>query len=210
MGYQNLGGMIKTLLKTALIMLIVTLPSLVVSICSIISFIAGIGGESLPEMFAVIMLISSLASLVMTFFLPHTLIASMVLTREYILEGYRVGIWEALGEAKERLRGRYWKCYFKGLLLGLLFVVIVLVLLITGVGAIVVYPLMIAYQMTVMAMYYDDYPGVRGFIKTYFPSLIVIGFVMFGVNLAVAIPLLGLLAIPALYLPTLFVVANLE
>lgn len=203
MGYLNLTGTVKALLKSMLVSLALIAPIGMAIFLTFLNMFLG----------SVILSIITLILVVLMFLLfPIVGNTNVILMREYILNESRIGIGDAFKEAKERLKGRYLIYYLKSLGLGLLTFLVAFLCGITIIGILLLPIITYTTMIAQISLAYQNEMGPINVIKVYMKELALLSLALCLISFVSGlIPVVGtILALPALCAPQLFVALKFD
>lgn len=203
MGYLNLMGTIKALLKGAVINIIISL-SIITAFFMI--FIGSLLGNVIAVAFGWIIFA------VYYLFLPIIQNVNLILRREYILNESRIGLSEAIKEARERLNGRWVMYYLKRIGVDLLSGLAIFLCVISIIGILVIPVVVSLFAIVQLSLAYQNEIGPTQVIKDYFRELFFLSLVLSLITLVSGLaPVAGqILITPALCASSLFVALKFD
>lgn len=203
MGYSNLMGTVKALLKGILVSLVLAIPIIIAVF--LITF-GMIFGSPILNIIALILFLLLL--------LAFPIIGNMnlILIREYILNESRIGLGDAFKEGKERLKGRYLMYYLKSIGLGLLSLLIVFLCGVTIIGFLLVPIITYMFAFAQLSLAYQGEMGPTHVIRVYFKEILLLSLALCLVSfIGGLIPFIGgILIAPALCAQQLFIVLKFD
>ena len=149
MGYVNIGGYVKAVLKSLLLAIPTTIIWSIIFLIMTVAMISNSIGLTLLGG-----LLSLIAGFVLTPIIGNT---SLVLFREYVVDGSRIDFGDAFREARDRIKGRYFRYWLASFGVGLATAAITLLCVITFVG-ILILPIVyqIAFSISMIIAYQED------------------------------------------------------
>lgn len=191
MGYVNIGGCIKAVLKSLLLVIPTTIIWSIIFLIMPVAMISNSIG---------LMLLGGLLSLIAGFVLtPIIGNTSLVLFREYVVDGSRIDFGDAFREARDRIKGRYFRYWLASFGVGLATAAITLLCVITFVG-ILILPIVyqIAFSISMIIAYQEDVT-ISYILQEYGKDLALLGLgVLLVTFVGGVVPVVGtLLVMPA-------------
>lgn len=191
MGYVNIGGYVKAVLKSLLLAIPTTIIWLIIFLIMTVAMISNSIG---------LMLLGGLLSLIAGFVLtPIIGNTSLILFREYVVDGSRIDFGDAFREARDRIKGRYFRYWLASFGVGLATAPITLLCVITFVG-ILILPIVyqIAFSISMIIAYQEDVT-ISYILREYGKDLALLGLgVLLVTFVGGGVPVVGtLLVMPA-------------
>lgn len=191
MGYVNIGGYVKAVLKSLLLVIPTTIIWSIIFLMMPVAMISNSIG---------LMLLGGLLSLIAGFVLtPIVGNTSLVLFREYVVDGSRIDFGDAFREARDRIKGRYFRYWLASFGVGLATAAITLLCVITFVG-ILILPIVyqIAFSISMIIAYQEDVT-ISYILQEYGKDLALLGLgVLLVTFVGGVVPVVGtLLVMPA-------------
>lgn len=191
MGYVNIGGYVKAVLKSLLLVIPTTIIWSIIFLMMPVAMISNSIG---------LMLLGGLLSLIAGFVLtPIIGNTSLVLFREYVVDGSRIDFGDAFREARDRIKGRYFRYWLASFGVGLATAAITLLCVITFVG-ILILPIVyqIAFSISMIIAYQEDVT-ISYILQEYGKDLALLGLgVLLVTFVGGVVPVVGtLLVMPA-------------
>ena len=191
MGYVNIGGYVKAVLKSLLLAIPTTIIWSIIFLIMTVAMISNSIGLTLLGG-----LLSLIAGFVLTPIIGNT---SLVLFREYVVDGSRIDFGDAFREARDRIKGRYFRYWLASFGVGLATAAITLLCVITFVG-ILILPIVyqIAFSISMIIAYQEDVT-ISYILQEYGKDLALLGLgVLLVTFVGGGVPVVGtLLVMPA-------------
>ena len=191
MGYVNIGGYVICVLKSLLLAIPTTIIWSIIFLIMTVAMISNSIGLTLLGG-----LLSLIAGFVLTPIIGNT---SLVLFREYVVDGSRIDFGDAFREARDRIKGRYFRYWLASFGVGLATAAITLLCVITFVG-ILILPIVyqIAFSISMIIAYQEDVT-ISYILQEYGKDLALLGLgVLLVTFVGGVVPVVGtLLVMPA-------------